>query len=52
MFYILYMSRTIKHKTNYKTRTSKYRSNRYSGDDHFKLRPYGTHNSDYIFQLI
>ena len=50
MFYILYMSHTIRHKTNYKTRTSKYRSNRYSGYDHFKLSPYGIHDYDYSFQ--
>ena len=44
------MSKTIRHKTEYKTRTTKYKSNRYSGWDHFKLRPYGLHGHDYHFQ--
>ena len=44
------MSKTIRHKTEYKTKTTKYKSNRYSGWDHFKLRPYGLHGHDYQFQ--
>ena len=44
------MSRTIKHKTTYKTKTSKYKSNRYSGYDHYKMSPYGLCSYDYIFQ--
>ena len=44
------MSKSIRHKTVYKTKTNKYKSNRYSGYDHFKMKPYGIHSHDYIFQ--
>ena len=44
------MSRTLRHTTKYKTRTTRYKSNRYSGHDHFKMKPYGLHSYDYIFQ--
>lgn len=44
------MSNTFRHKTTYKTKTNKYKSNRYSGYDHFKMKPYGLHGYDYIFQ--
>lgn len=46
------MSKTIKHKTVYKTRTSKYKSNRYSGWDHYKMTPYGICSYDYIFRKL
>ena len=44
------MSKSIRHKTAYKSKTNKYKSNRYSGYDHFKMKPYGIHSYDYIFQ--
>jgi hypothetical protein len=44
------MSKTIRHKTAYKTKTTRYKSNRYSGYDHFKMKPYGLQGYDYIFQ--
>lgn len=50
MFYILYMSRTTRFKTSYKTRTTKYRSNRYVGCNHFRTRPYGRIGWDYSYQ--
>ena len=44
------MSRTHKHNTHYKTRTTKYRSNRYVGWDHFRTKPYGRIGWDYSYQ--
>ena len=44
------MSKSIRHKTVYKTKTNKYKSNRYSGYDHFKMKPYVIHSHEYIFQ--
>ena len=44
------MSKTIRHRTEYKTRTNKYLSNRYSGYDHFKIKPYGLHGHGYRYQ--
>jgi hypothetical protein len=44
------MSRTNKFRTSYKTRTTKYRSNRLIGWNHFRTRPYGRIGWDYSYQ--
>lgn len=40
------------HKQEYHQKTDKYKSNRFSGYDHFRIKPFGLKGFDWFFKIM
>lgn len=40
------------HKQEYHQKTDKYKSNRFSGHDHFRIKPFGLKGFDWFFKIM